>query len=225
MLKREKPYDIVNNRYYIRKGAFLVYRISDFDKASQNMYRIGKTISIILYIIIIPIIIINVTLIIKTCLNPNEIPDFFGFKSFVIVSESMEPTIITGDAIFVKKVAQEDLKVNDIISFQDSNSVNTHRIIEITEEDDAIKYTTKGDNNQKEDKEKVTYDKIEGKYQFKINGFGKITEILKNKVTLIVLLIVLVFVSLYQMRLAKRKLIRKEKRYEYNKTLDRNRWL
>lgn len=202
-----------------------MYKISDFEQSSRNMYILGKTISILLYIIIIPIIIFNFTLIVKTCMNPNQTPDFLGLKSFVIVSKSMEPTIMTGDAIFVKKVEPKDLKVNDIISFQDGDIVNTHRIIEITEENGVIKYTTKGDNNKKEDKEKVTYDKIEGKYQFKINGFGKITEILKNKVTLIVLLIILVFVSLYQMRLAKRKLIRKEKRYEYNKSLDKNRWL
>jgi len=189
------------------------------------MYIIGKLISILLYIIIIPIIIFNFTLIVKNCINPNETPDFFGLKSFVIVSKSMEPTIMTGDAIFVKKVAQGDLKVNDIISFQDGESVNTHRIVAITEENGIIKYTTKGDNNKKEDKEKVTYERIEGKYEFKINGFGKVTEILKNKVTLVILLIVLVMVSLYQMRLAKRKLIRKEKRYEYNKALDRNNFL
>ena len=187
------------------------------------MYITGKVISILLYIIIIPIIIFNFTLIIKSFINPNETPDFFGLKSFVIVSKSMEPTIMTGDAILVKKVQQEELKINDIISFQDENSVNTHRIIEITQENGVTKYTTKGDNNKNPDKEKVTYDKIEGKYQFRINGFGKVTEILKNKVTLVILLIILVLVSIYQVRLAKRKLIRKEKRYEYNKNIIRKR--
>ena len=200
-----------------------MYRISDFNKSSKNMYITGKVISILLYIIIIPIIIFNFTLIIKSFINPNETPDFFGLKSFVIVSKSMEPTIMTGDAILVKKVQQEELKINDIISFQDENSVNTHRIIEITQENGVTKYTTKGDNNKNPDKEKVTYDKIEGKYQFKINGFGKVTEILKNKVTLVILLIILVLVSIYQVRLAKRKLIRKEKRYEYNKNIIRKR--
>lgn len=194
-----------------------MYKINDFDKSSKNMYIIGKTVSILLYTIIIPIIIFNFTLIIKSFINPNETPDFFGLKSFVIVSESMEPTIMTGDAIFVKSVEEKELKVNDIISFQDGNSVNTHRIVEITRENGVTKYTTKGDNNKNPDKEKVTYDQIEGKYQFKINGFGKVTEILKNKVTLVVLLVILVIISIYQVRLAKRKLIRKEKRYEYNK--------
>lgn len=194
-----------------------MYKIKDFDKSSKNMYLLGKIISIFICILIIPIILFNLTLFIKSCINPNEIPDFFGFKTFVIVSESMEPTIMVGDAIFVKEVKQEDLKEKDIISFQDKEDINTHRIIKITEDNGVTKYTTKGDNNKSEDKEKITYDKIEGVYQFSIKGFGKIIEMLKNKITLVVLLLVLVLISAYQVRISKKRLKRKEKRYEYNK--------
>lgn len=194
-----------------------MYRISDFEKSSKRMFIFEKLVMILLYIIIIPIIIYNLTLMIKSYINPIEIPDFFGFKSFVIISESMEPTIMTGDAILVKEVKQEELKVKDIISFQDGDSINTHRIVEILEDNGIIKYKTKGDNNKKEDKELVTYDKIEGVYQFRIKGFGKIVEMIKNKMTLVVLLIILVLISACQVRINKRRLTRKEKRYEYNK--------
>ena len=194
-----------------------MYRISDFEKSRKRMFIFEKLVMILLYIIIIPIIIYNLTLMIKSYINPTEIPDFFGFKSFVIISESMEPTIMTGDAILVKEVKQEELKVKDIISFQDVDSINTHRIVEILEDNGIIKYKTKGDNNKKEDKELVTYDKIEGVYQFRIKGFGKIVEMIKNKMTLVVLLIILVLISACQVRINKRRLTRKEKRYEYNK--------
>lgn len=194
-----------------------MYRISDFEKSSKRMFIFEKLVMILLYIIIIPIIIYNLTLMIKSYINPTEIPDFFGFKSFVIISESMEPTIMTGDAILAKEVKQEELKVKDIISFQDGDSINTHRIVEILEDNGIIKYKTKGDNNKKEDKELVTYDKIEGVYQFRIKGFGKIVEVIKNKITLVVLLIVLVLISACQVRINKKRLTRKEKRYEYNK--------
>lgn len=194
-----------------------MYRISDFEKSSKRMFIFEKLVMILLYIILIPIIIYNLTLMIKSYINPIEIPDFFGFKSFVIISESMEPTIMTGDAILVKEVKQEELKVKDIISFQDGDSINTHRIVEILEDNGIIKYKTKGDNNKKEDKELVTYDKIEGLYQFRIKGFGKIVEVIKNKITLVVLLIVLVLISTCQVRINKKRLTRKEKRYEYNK--------
>ena len=196
-----------------------MYRINDFDKSSKRMFIFEKVMVVLAYIIIIPIIIYNLTLMIKSYINPAEIPDFFGFKSFVIISESMEPTIMTGDAIVVKEVRQEDLKVKDIISFQDGDSINTHRIVEIIDDNGKVKYKTKGDNNKKEDRELVTYDKIEGVYQFRIKGFGKIIEIIKNKITLVVLLVVLVLISICQVRNNKKRLSRKEKRYEYNKNL------
>lgn len=50
-----------------------------------------------------------------------------------------------------------------------------------------------------------------------LNGFGKITEIIKNKITLVVLLVVLVFIAFCQVRMNKKKLVRIQKRYEYNK--------
>ncbi len=193
-----------------------MYRLKDFDKSSKNMHIMLKAISIMIYIIIIPIIIFNITLVIKSCLNPSKTPTFFGIKSFVIVSKSMEPTIMTGDAIFVKQIAEENLKVDDIISFKDGESVNTHRIVEIVENNGIKRYRTKGDNNKKEDRDLVKYSQIEGKYEFRIKGFGKFIEILKNKITLVILLIILVLVSGMQVRLNKKKLERKEKRYKYN---------
>lgn len=193
-----------------------MYRLKDFDKSSKNIHIMLKAISIMIYIIIIPIIIFNITLVIKSCLNPSKTPTFFGIKSFVIVSKSMEPTIMTGDAIFVKQIAEENLKVDDIISFKDGESVNTHRIIEIVENNGIKRYRTKGDNNKKEDRDLVKYSQIEGKYEFRIKGFGKLIEILKNKITLVILLIMLVLVSAMQVRLNKKKLERKEKRYKYN---------
>lgn len=193
-----------------------MYRLKDFDKSSKNIHIMLKAISIMIYIIIIPIIIFNITLVIKSCLNPSKTPTFFGIKSFVIVSKSMEPTIMTGDAIFVKQIAEENLKVDDIISFKDGESVNTHRIVEIVENNGIKRYRTKGDNNKKEDRDLVKYSQIEGKYEFRIKGFGKLIEILKNKITLVILLIMLVLVSAMQVRLNKKKLERKEKRYKYN---------
>ena len=106
-----------------------MYKIDKIQKENKRIHIIGKIISIVLYIILIPMIIFNFTLIIKSFINPNETPDFFGYKSFVIVSGSMEPTIMTGDAILVKEVPQSEIKENDIISFSQGEMIVTHRII------------------------------------------------------------------------------------------------
>lgn len=193
-----------------------MYTIDKIDKEKKLVAIIGKIISIILYIIIIPIIIFNFVIIIETIINPGVTPEIFGYKNFIIVSGSMEPTIMTGDAIFVKKVPENELKENDIISFHDGNIITTHRIVEITEKNGIKEYTTKGDNNNTEDKNKVTYDEIEGKYQFKITGFGIIMEILQSKITLIILIVIIIINSWYTSRINNRKKERKEKRREHD---------
>lgn len=195
-----------------------MYKIDKVQKESKRIHTIGRIISAILYLILIPIIIFNFTLIIKSFMKPNETPDFFGYKSFVIVSGSMEPTIKKQDAILVKKIPEAEIKVNDIISFTTKNQINvTHRVIEIQEENGIKKYTTKGDNNNTEDKEKITYEQIEGKYQFRINQFGMVIQILKSKVTLFLLVIAIILITYYQGRIKKKKQERKQKREKYEK--------
>ncbi len=192
-----------------------MYKIDKIQKENQRIQIIGRIISAIVYILLIPIIIFNFTLIIKSFLNPNETPDFFGYKNFVIVSGSMEPTIMTGDVILVKEVPEEQIQTRDIISFTQRGTNVTHRIIEIIEENGVTKYKTKGDNNNTEDKEKITYDQIEGKYQFKINQFGIIIAILKSKITLIVLILIIVLLYFYKSRKECKRRKRKEKREQY----------
>lgn len=193
-----------------------MYRIDKVEKETQRIHTIGKVISVILYIILVPMIIFNFTLIIKSFLNPKETPDFFGYKSFVIMSGSMEPTIMTKDAILVKEVPEEEIKINDIISFNQQGTNVTHRVINIEKENGKIIYHTKGDNNQTEDREKIIYEQIEGKYQFRIPQFGKIIQILKSRITLIILLLIIVLISFYKREIEKKRKIRKEKRRKYD---------
>ena len=194
-----------------------MYKINKISKENTRANKIINLSSIIIYIILIPLIIFNFTLIFKSFLNPNKTPDFLGLKNYIIVSGSMEPTIHVGDEIFVKEVSQDKIKVNDIISFQDGDTITTHRIVKMEDINGTTRYTTKGDNNHAEDKEKVIYSQIEGVYQFKINGFGKFNEILKSKITLEIIIIIVLMNFLYSYKRNKENQIRKEKRIKYNK--------
>lgn len=192
-----------------------MYKIRDYKEIKNRNEKIKKIISIFIYIIIIPIIVINITLIVKSFIKPNKIPDFIGYKNFVIVSESMEPTIMVGDAIFVKKVPEKEIKINDIISFHDGECINTHRIVGVSEENGIKMYRTKGDNNRGEDKEKVSYSQIEGKYLFKINNFGNLIKVLQSKVTLAILILLVCLNTYFNYRLKYKRKARREKRKKY----------
>ena len=196
-----------------------MYKIRDYKKIKARNEQIKRIVSIILYIIIIPIIIVNFTLIIKSFIRPNKIPDFLGHKNLIIVSESMEPTIMVGDAIFIKEVPEKEIKINDIISFHDGQSINTHRVIGISEENGVKSYKTKGDNNKNEDKEKVNYNQIEGKYQFKISNFGNFVKIIQSKITLAILILLVIINTYYAHRLKEKKIERKAKRKKYENNI------
>lgn len=197
-----------------------MYKIDKMQKEGQKIHIIVKVISVILYMILIPSIIFNFTLIIKSFIDPNEIPDFFGYKTFVIVSRSMEPTIMTQDAILVKEVPENEIRINDIISFSQGENIITHRVVGIVEEDGITKYKTKGDNNNTEDKKKITYEQIEGKYQFKMKQLGIVTQIIKNKMTLIVIVFIIILMYCYKRKMEMKKQERKQKRKQYEQKMD-----
>ena len=121
-----------------------------------------SVLGVILIIIFLPILIVNATLIIKSYIHPDEIASFMGYKPFIVLSGSMEPTIMTGDMAIVKEVDTNTLQKGDVIAFRSGNSVVTHRIIEVAVENNQKVLVTKGDNNNAEDRDKVTLDKVEG---------------------------------------------------------------
>ncbi len=171
----------------------------------------------ILYIIIIPIILYDMFLIVQAIINPNKIPDFFGYKSFSIVSGSMEPTININDIVIIKNAEINDISINDIITFKNQNETITHRVIDIRVEDGRLIYTTKGDSNEVTDIEKVRFEQIEGKYITKIPRIGKLFSILKNKFVFSLILILLIICYIIQKKTLQRKELRKEKRKKYER--------
>ena len=89
----------------------------------------------------------------------NNEKGFLGIRIFTVVTESMVPKYNVGDAILVKEVLPEDLKVGDDItylgkeeSFKDKYI--THQIIEIEKKDDGkYRIVTKGIANEDKDPE------------------------------------------------------------------------
>jgi len=146
------------------------------------MKNIFKIIGLILCIISVPILIVNTTLIVKTYLNPNEIPGFLGYKPFIVLSGSMEPNIMTGDIAIIKEYDTKQLKENDVIAFRMGNSVITHRILEITEDNGETVFITKGDNNNIQDKYPVQAEQVEGIFLARIPKLGDLAMFLQTTV-------------------------------------------
>jgi len=161
------------------------------EKGNKNIGgKIIHALGIILCIILIPILVVNLTLITKSVMYPDKVPDFFGYKPFIVLSASMEPTIKTGDLVIVKEVSSASaLQVNDIISFRDKkDQVITHRITAI-DNSEGLEFVTKGDNNNTEDSSKVKADSLEGKYLARIPMLGSFAMFLQEPIGLLIFVV------------------------------------
>lgn len=120
-----------------------------------------NTIAIVVCVLLLPVLLINCTLLLKSAFSPDEVPTIFNRAPLVVLTESMNPTIKSGDLIVCEVVHAEDVQVGDVISFFDPDSsgsaVVTHRVvaIETDEKTGAIFFRTKGDNNNLEDRTSV----------------------------------------------------------------------
>lgn len=186
------------------------YDIESINKRKENVKIAKKVIEIIAIILIY-----NIILIALSSANKISVVNILGYKSYIIKTNSMEPTISINDVVITKKVKKEKIKKGDVITFLQDGEVITHRITQI---DDNGNYTTKGDNNNIEDIFKITYENIEGKHILTIPYLGKIVQALDNKIVfLIITLIILIFMLIAIQNQEKRENRREKKKIEDKK--------
>lgn len=160
------------------------------------MKKVFKVIAYVFFIVIVlPILIINMTLIVKGALNPDEIPDFMGYKPFIVLSGSMESQINIGDLVIVKEVDTSEIKKNDIIAFRYDDIVITHRVVNVLKKDNKIRFKTKGDNNNTTDDFYVTEDSVEGMYVTKIDGLGNVFMFLSKPIGMMVVILSVIVIA------------------------------
>ena len=142
---------------------------------------------IILCIILVPILIINVTMIVKSYIDPDRYPSFAGYSMMIVLSPSMEPTILEGDLIIVKQADTAEIHGEtaqgagdgSVISFFNPDSNNrtilTHRCVEVTtDKDGKLAYRTKGDKNNTNDPNLVPAASLIGVLKARIPAAGRI---------------------------------------------------
>lgn len=143
------------------------------------------------------------------------IPNILGLYGFTVSTGSMEPTIKTGDYLISRKIKSDDIKVGDIITFIEEDTIITHRVSEIiTNQDEETMFITKGDGNNVEDDTTVMSENIISKYIFKIPMIGYALDYFKymNQISKvgILLLMCLIYLNIDK----KKSKISKEEYYE-----------
>lgn len=152
---------------------------------------------------VIGLIIMSVVIIMCICVmiagakavKENKLFTILGYSYSVVVTPSMEDTIMVHDVIIIKTVPFSSLAEKDIIVYYNSkeNKNIVHRIVTINSDGSLI---TKGDNNSSVDDISVTEDIYLGKVtnHGKFLGLGKLITNGKNAI-----FVVIIFLFLYMM--------------------------
>ena len=139
-------------------------------KRSKKIFRILRP---ILLIVAGAVLGINVDHWNAQSLPGNQLPMPFGYGAAVVLTGSMEPTIMTDELIIV--VEDDAYEVGDVVVYQSGRILVVHRIMSMDEET-AI---TQGDANNVAD-EPILLEHIKGKVVAHIPNVGTLVRIIKT---------------------------------------------
>lgn len=191
-------------------------RQKEQEKTSLKL-KVMNIIGTILCIILLPILLINITLIIKSYTNADEVPKLGGYFPLIVLTDSMYPEIHAGDLIICHQGDAEELEEGDIIAFYDpawnGTTIVTHRIEAIVEGTDGLEITTKGDANNVADALTVPEEDVVGEYLMRIPNIGNVAMFMQTSTGLIVCVVLpLILMIAYDM--IRRKQYEKKNRSE-----------
>jgi len=153
-------------------------------------HKVATVIGTILCLVLLPILIINIMLIIRSATNPDKVPSVGHIFPLIVLTDSMFPEIESGDLIICRTAEPEEIRVGDVIAFFDpagsGSSVVTHRVTEVLEQDGSLAWRTKGDANNAEDRLPVPAKKLVGVYNRSIPGLGSVVLFMQSTAGLIV---------------------------------------
>lgn len=151
--------------------------------------------------------------------TPGKPPQIMGYTALRITTGSMAPTYGIDTMVIVKETKASEIKEGDVISFYSTDptldgAVNTHRVVEVREENGVRTFVTKGDKNNVVDAYDVEEKYVIGKVVYSSKLLGKLSRLVSNPIVflpviLIPLAVILISNLINTMVLAK-KIAREE---------------
>jgi signal peptidase len=161
--------------------------------------------------------------------NPNKSNTFFGYRVYIVLSDSMNPEFKAGDIVITKSVKEEGLNIGDIITYRsiDPNTFNeiiTHQIIDFTYYQEQKAYITKGMNNENIDIYPALEHHVLGRYTNKVSNAGFVFEFFRTPWGYAALIILpFLILSIFELRVLfiiyKTKKMEKFQKFEDEKTV------
>lgn len=171
----------------------------DVSKGARAFSAIRK-----IFIYCLSVFIIIIAVVFAASKSPNK--SFFGFRYYVVLTDSMVPEFSSGDMVFVRISDAKKINKGDVITFNPSNGGEaylTHRVTEKFTDYQGTGVTcfrTKGDANNAEDSFLIDESRVIGKVQFHVPKLGIIVRFVQLRWYFIVPLIVLMLVFFKMMK-------------------------
>lgn len=99
-----------------------------------------------------------------------------GYRTFSVMSGSMEPNIHTGDVVVDKPIAPLDARVGDVVTFKDPSrggELVTHRLRSVRRNGATVAMITKGDANTAVERWSVPVNGSVGRVAYRLPSAGR----------------------------------------------------
>lgn len=110
----------------------------------------------------------------------HAVPQVIGAShSYVVLSDSMAPTIAAGDVVVVESVDPTTISEGDVITFREGTDTavpTTHRVVEVVRAEGTLAFRTKGDANEDPDQTAVAARQVLGEVIFVIPYLGYVIQ-------------------------------------------------
>ena len=149
----------------------------------QKILRcIGKTAQVLMTVLLAFLLTCNLYLIMMERIMGVDHPTIFGFSTAVVASGSMEPALSVDDLVL--NHTEDSYGQGDIITFQNGNSLTTHRIVEVTDKG----YVTQGDANNTVDLDVIPPKAVVGRVVWAIPYVGSMLAFLRSPLGMVILI-------------------------------------
>lgn len=145
---------------------------------------IDATFKVIWWLVFV-LLIILIVCIFRAKVN-GKVPKVFGCSVVVITTNSMEDTFPVGTYILIKETLPQDVQEGDVICFYSEDASiygypNTHRVVQVIENNGNYEYVTKGDANLVKDTVTAKGDKLIGKCVKKLDSLTWLSEAINSE--------------------------------------------
>ena len=107
-----------------------------------------------------------------------------GYRTFSVLSGSMEPNIHTGDAVVDEPIRPLEARVGDIVTFKDpgrGGELVTHRIRSVRPQGTTVAIVTKGDANNAVERWNVPVNGSVGRVAYRLPSVGRVMAVIRGR--------------------------------------------